>query len=300
MENKLTGMYAALLSGFADNGDLDRHRQINITQCVAHQGLHGLYVGGSSGESGLMSTEELLEQQAIVHEATKGTSQRLIAHVGQPNLRDSVQLAKNAERLGYDGLSALPPHSYAFSQSEIKHYYENLAKSTALPLIVYEAPSRTGRDSSFEELSSLLSINNVVGIKFTSQDLYKFSRLRSQFPDHLLFFGFDEIYAVGAFLGSDGGIGTTYNLMGKLYVELDHAVKKSDLPRARHLQSLSRQLVEILVKTGVLAGTKLALQQCGVDCGDCREPFQCQSDSAATQLQELVTSSEYREWLPEE
>lgn len=87
-------MYAALLSGFADNGDLDRHRQIDITRCVARQGLRGLYVGGSSGESGLMSTEELLEQQAIVHEATKGTSQRLIAHVGQPNLRDSVQLAK--------------------------------------------------------------------------------------------------------------------------------------------------------------------------------------------------------------
>ena len=161
-------MYAALLSGFSDNGDFSPDRQMAITEYVLKQGLNGIYIGGSSGESGLMSTDELLEQQRVIAGIPAARDTRVIAHVGQPNLRDSVALAKQAEQLGFAALSALPPHSYPFSDDDILEYYTELAAATALPMIVYEVPIRTNRPLPLDLLSQLLDLPNVAGIKFTS------------------------------------------------------------------------------------------------------------------------------------
>ena len=132
MSKPISGMYAALLSGFSDDGNFCPHRQTAITEYVLNQGLSGIYIGGSSGESGLMSTDELLEQQQVIAGLHGTQKTRVIAHVGQPNLRDSIALAKQAEKLGFEALSALPPHSYPFSDDDILHYYTELTAATSL------------------------------------------------------------------------------------------------------------------------------------------------------------------------
>ncbi|WP_280113533.1 dihydrodipicolinate synthase family protein [Nitratireductor aquibiodomus] len=76
MTNPLAGMYAALLTGLSDTGDFDPGRQKAIDAYVLGQGLDGLYVGGSSGESGLLGVDELLAQQAIVAEDAQAPPQR--------------------------------------------------------------------------------------------------------------------------------------------------------------------------------------------------------------------------------
>lgn len=296
MTKALDGMYAALLSGFSDSGDLDETRQRNIVDYTLRQGLRGLYVGGSTAESGLMGTDELFEQQGIVIDAASGTGARMIAHVGQPSLRDSIRLAKNAERLGYDALSALPPHSYRFTSDEIFHYYKALAASTALPLIVYEIPGRVGRESTLEELSAILDLPNVCGIKFSSMNLHILLRLRKAHPDRLIFFGSDETYMTGAAAGADGGIGSTYNVLGKLYVALHGAVASGDVGRARDLQMISSDYVALLFRIGVFPGIKLSLQHLGVDCGPCRAPFRVQSTEAIPDLAEMLDAPGIRIW----
>ena len=127
MTTELAGMYAALMTGLSDAGEFDPARQRNINDYVLRQGLKGLYVGGSSGESGLLTADELLAQQALVFADAAKTGATLIAHVGMPNLRDSIRLARQAQKLGYHALSALPPHSYPFSDEEVFGYYEALA-----------------------------------------------------------------------------------------------------------------------------------------------------------------------------
>ncbi|TGW04254.1 N-acetylneuraminate lyase, partial [Mesorhizobium sp. M2D.F.Ca.ET.145.01.1.1] len=66
MTKQLAGMYAALMTGLSDAGEFDPQRQRNINDYVLRQGLAGLYVGGSSGESGLLTVDELLAQQEVV------------------------------------------------------------------------------------------------------------------------------------------------------------------------------------------------------------------------------------------
>lgn len=297
MTKPLAGMYAALMTAMDDAGEFDPARQRNLNDYVLRQGLTGLYVGGSSGESGLLDTSELLEQQGVVAESAKGTGAALIAHVGMPNLRDSIKLAKQAEKLGYHGLSALPPHSYPFSDDEIYGYYKALSSATDLPLIVYEVPIRTGRPIDLDTLVKLLSLKGVAGIKFTSTDMFKFSMLRRRCPDATYFFGFDEIYATGAVLGADGGIGTTYNILGKLYAALDLAFKAGDLARAQELQDVSQIFVEALLGTGVLPGMKAAFKVMGVDVGPTRAPMVLRVADGEARMRAVLEREDVKVWL---
>ncbi len=295
MSKILAGMHAALMTGLDDEGGFSPDRQRALDDYVLRQGLAGLYVGGSSGESGLLGTDELLAQQEVVADDAKGTT--LIAHVGAPSLRDSIRLARNAEKLGYHGLSALPPHSYPFTDAEILAYYRDLQAATDLPLIVYEVPVRTGRPIGLEVLVEVLGLPNVAGIKFTSNDMFKLSMLRRARPDSTMFFGFDEIYLSGAVLGADGGIGTTYNLLGKLYVALDRAIRAGDLAQAQRLQTVSARFVEALLPIGVLPGMKAGFRAIGIEIGATRAPMAARTDDGDARMAEIMARPEFAEWV---
>ncbi|WP_181175668.1 dihydrodipicolinate synthase family protein [Mesorhizobium sp. B2-3-4] len=297
MTKQLAGMYAALMTGLSDAGEFDAQRQRNINDYVLRQGLAGLYVGGSSGESGLLTVDELLAQQDVVFSGAAASGVNLIAHVGMPNLRDSIRLARQAQKLGYHALSALPPHSYPFSDEEVFGYYQALAAATDLPLIVYEIPLRTGRPLPLGLLVRLLDLKTVVGIKFTSTDLFKYALLRKRQPQKLFYYGFDEIYAAAGMLGSEGGIGTTYNLLGRLYVTIDQAVRAGDLARAKALQLVSQDFVEALLETGVLPGMKAAFRVIGVDCGPTRAPMTLAVADAEDRMRAVLETPAIKEWL---
>lgn len=296
MGKDLAGTHAALLTGFADDGAFDPGRQRAILDHVCAQGLAGLYVGGSSGEEGLMATAELRAQQEVVATHEAAAAGVLIAHVGRPATRDALELARAAEGLGYHALSALPPHAYPFDDEEVAGYYAALASATALPLVAYEIPARTGRPLSEALLLRILALPGVVGLKFTSHDLHKMSRLKAARPDALMFHGYDETAAAGALLGADGGIGTTYNVLGRLYTAIFAAMRAGDAAEARALQAASRTFVDVAIEAGVLPACKLALGLLGVDAGPCRAPFRLRREGAHEALRAVLARPEIARW----
>lgn len=297
MTKPLAGMYAALLTALTDDGDFSPERQRDLDAYVLRQGLTGLYVGGSSGESGLLESGALLEQQAVVAEDAKGSGATLIAHVGLPSLTASIALARQARTLGYHALSALPPHAYPFSDAEILGYYKALAAATDLPLIVYEVPVRTGRPLPIELLVQLLDLPNVAGIKFTSTDFFKLTRLRLLRPDSVYYFGFDEVWLAGGILGADGGIGTTYSLIGRLYVAMNEALLDGDMARAQELQQVSAEFVVALLDVGVIPGMKAGMRAVGVDCGPARLPMASPVNDADARMAKLLADPKFKTWL---
>ena len=74
-------------------------------------------------------------------------------------------------------------------------------------------------------------------------------------------------------MGADGGIGSTYNLIGDFYSQIEIAVKNGDIEYARTLQGKANELIEILLQTGVISGLKHALNKMGIPVGTCRAPF---------------------------
>ena len=121
--------------------------------------------------------------------------------------------------------------------------------------------------------------------------------LRRARPDKTFFFGFDEIFAGAAALGCDGGIGTTYNLMGRLYVGINDAIHASDLTKVQELQDISQRLVEELLVTGVIPGMKAAMRTQGVDAGYSRAPMIEKIDDAEARMSAFLKLPDVSRWV---
>ncbi len=276
-------IFAALLTPFDDDGRVSSTRVKPLVDYVLSKGLHGLYVSGSTGESVLQSREERAGNLAEVAQAAAGRC-TLIAQVGAASTGDAVALARVARAEGYHAVSAVPPFYYKHDFDSIRAYYSAIAEAADLPLIIYNIPALSGTDLSTARLLELMQDPRIGGVKFTAQDLFQFEELRKAAPGRQFFFGTDEMFLGAAAMGSDGGIGSTYNLIGDVYVGIEEAVAAGDIARARTLQGKANDLIAILLRAGVVPGLKHALNRLGVPVGDCRAPFRKPSGEALQAL----------------
>ena len=133
----MKGIYSALMVPYNEDGSINEKglREI-IRYNIDKMKVDGLYVGGSTGENFMISTEEKKKVFKITIDEVKDTV-NLIAQVGSTNLYESVDLAKYVTNLGYKCLSAVTPFYYKFDFSEIKDYYETIVRETGNYMIKY-------------------------------------------------------------------------------------------------------------------------------------------------------------------
>lgn len=267
----LGGIHAALLTPFDTTDAVDWKANEALVAFIIKQGVHGLYVSGSSGEAMLQSVEERTDCLRHVAGCAKDKL-ALIAHVGAAATRDVLKLADVAHASGYQAISAVTPYYYQFSRAEVMAHYRTIADQSALPLIIYNFPAIT-QAFSVAELSTLLQHKNIIGVKHTSTDLFALERLRRHCPDALIYNGYDEMVLGGLSMGARGAIGTTYNLMGDLFVAILHLYEQAQMQEALNLQRMANVIIEALIEVGVMPGCKMALEMMGVPVGFARQPF---------------------------
>ena len=269
----MKGIYSALLVSFDKDGNINEKglREIirhNIDVCK----IDGLYVGGSTGENFMLSTDEKKRIFEIAMDEAKGQV-KLIAQVGSVNLKEAVELAKFTTDLGYDAISAVTPFYYKFDFNEIKHYYETIINSVDNKLIIYSIPFLTGVNMSIEQFAELFENDKIIGVKFTAADFYLLERMRKAFPDKLIFAGFDEMMLPATVLGVDGAIGSTFNVNGIRARQIFEAAQKGDIETALEVQHVTNDLITDILNNGLYQTIKLILQEQGVDAGYCRQPM---------------------------
>lgn len=270
---ELAGLHAALPTPFtADGAKIAETAFADLVRRNLDAGLDGLYVGGSTGESFLLTPEERIRSLEVVAEAAAGRG-ALIAHVGDVNPTVAIRLAKEAARIGYHGVSAVPPFYFGYTFAELKAYYTTLAGTTDLPFIIYNIPKLTGVTLSTAQLVELLSLPNVVGVKNTASDYYAFEQIRRAAPDKILLNGFDETLLAGYAMGGDGGIGSTYNVQPDKVQMLRDAHAAGDMTAARALQGEINGLIDAIVAARVFPAIKYILELQGLPVGPCRAPF---------------------------
>lgn len=267
------GIYSALINTFDEKGApaLEPFYGViehNIKVC----GVSGLYVNGSTGENFIMPHEY---KKIFLREAAKAVQGRvsMVAQVGCNVVEEVYELAALAGEYGYDAISAITPFYYKFGLDEIMNYYFALADRSPLPLIVYNIPIRTGVALTKDDFARLFTHKNIIGVKFTANDFYLLERVRSEFPDKIIFSGFDEMLLSAAVLGTDGAIGSTYNICGNLAQKVFEAVGKSDLAEANKYQSMVNTIVEMLFKTDLMPTVKAVYRYYGIEAGSCRPPM---------------------------
>ncbi|MEY4750524.1 MAG: hypothetical protein RIQ60_2738 [Pseudomonadota bacterium] len=279
--SRLALLHAALLTPYDAVGEVSLRDLRALVAYVRRQGIAGLYVGGSTGEGLLQSVEERGAILAAVAEAADGAA--LIGQVGAVATRDAQALARRCARLGYDAVSAIPPIYFPHRKDAIVGYYQDILDAAAgLPLIIYNIPAMSGVTFTLDDLARLLELPGVIGIKQTSIDMYQMEQLRRRFPAALLLNGYDEMLLAGLASGANGGVGSTYNLMGGRYLQLAHCLSKGDLNGAQQVQAGCNAVIDALVTAGVFPGLKYLLHRLGViGTPLCRKPMATLGDTAA-------------------
>lgn len=269
----LKGIFSALLVSFNADGSINEQglRQI-VRHNIDKMKVNGLYVGGSTGENFMLSTQEKKEIFRIAKDEAKDQI-ALIAQVGSVNLHESIELGKYATELGYDCLSAVTPFYYKFSFAEIKHYYDTITAETGNKMIVYSIPFLTGVNMGVEQFGELYRNPNIIGVKFTAGDFYLLERLKNAYPNHLIWAGFDEMMLPAVSLGVDGAIGSTFNVNGLRARQIFELTKAGKLAEALEIQHITNDLIEEILANGLYLTIKELLKLDGVDAGYCREPM---------------------------
>ncbi|MCR1822156.1 N-acetylneuraminate lyase [Terrisporobacter muris] len=269
----MRGIFSALLVSYNEDGSINEKgvRQI-IRHNIDNMKVDGLYVGGSTGENFMLSTEEKKQIFEIAKDEAKNEI-KLIAQVGSINVYESVELAKFATELGYDAISAVTPFYYKFSFNEIKDYYNTIIDSVDNRLIIYSIPFLTGVDMSVEQFGELFENEKIIGVKFTAADFYLLERLRKAYPNHLIYAGFDEMMLPATVLGVDGAIGSTFNVNGIRARQIFDLAKEGKIEEAREIQHVTNDLISAILSNGLYATLKELLKLSGVDAGYCRKPM---------------------------
>ncbi len=283
----LKGIFSALLTSFDQNGNLNERgiREI-VRHNIDNMKVDGLYVGGSTGENFMLSTEEKKEIFRIVKDEAK-EDVRLVAQVGSINIKESVALAKYVTELGYDAISAVTPFYYKFSFPEIKEYYNTIVNNCDNRMIIYSIPFLTGVNMTVAQFGELFENEKIIGIKFTAADFFLLERTRTAFPDKLIWSGFDEMMLPAVSLNVDGAIGSTYNVNGIRARQIFTLAKEGKIKEALELQQITNDFIEAILNNGLYPTLKDILEEQGVHAGYCRRPMESSSPEQKAKAKEI-------------
>lgn len=268
---ELGGVYPALLTPFTSNG-INRKVLGELVEYNINKGVKGFYVGGSTAEAFLLTEEERNAVYETVAEKNAGRV-KLIAHVGSISTDQAVRFGTLAKKLGYDAISAVAPFYYGFSFDEIKAYYSDIVKRTEMPMVMYNIPGTSGVKLSTDQIAQILDTDGIVGLKHTSNDYFALERLKTRFPEKVIFNGFDEMFLCGISMGADGGIGSTYNYMAEKFIRIQKLFGENKMAEALEEQREANRIIKILIEVGGMQMNKEVLCQMGFDFGTARAPF---------------------------
>ncbi len=271
MKNKFTGILTALLTPFDKNGKINEKALEELIRFNIKQGVQGFYVCGSTGEAFLLTTEERKRVMEIVKSCAP--EHTLIAHIGSIHEEEAHELGRYAKKLSYDAVSSVAPFYYKFSFEEIKDYYYRTAEASGLPMLVYNFPAFSGVNMGVKEMGAFLCDDKFIGIKHTSNDFFALEQCKTNYPDKIVYNGFDEMFLSGLSMGADGGIGSTYNFMADKFVKIKELFEKDEIAEAYEIQKEANRIITVLAKIGVMQAEKEVLNQLGFDFGVCRHPF---------------------------
>jgi len=271
---RFSGIIPALITPYTSDGKINEPVARRLVDHLISKGIGGLYLSGSTGEGFLQSVEERKYFLELVLDAVRGRVP-VIAQVGAMDTATCVALTEHAALAGAAAVSAVAPFYYRHGPEQIRQHYLDIVNAADIPLIIYHVPSFTGSQSSVEFYRELSEVEGIIGVKYTSTDVYTLQRLIAACgEDFQVFNGPDEICILGLVIGCCGAIGSTYNIMPGKFVELYRLVKAGNIEEARKIQFEVNEVIAELLKYDFIAFEKEILRLQGFDVGSPRKPLQ--------------------------
>lgn len=266
------GVIPAALSIFDENENLDLEATKEFTEFLLKFDIGGLYLTGSTGEGFLMSAEEREKSSQAVIEVAKGKVP-VVVHIGDIGTKKSIDLAKAAEVAGATAISSVPPFYWRFNSEQIYNYYKDIAEAVDIPMVIYNVP--LAGMMSADMIKDLSQIENIKGVKYTNSDIYQIPAIKEACGEEFMVYGgADELASSNLLIGVDGIVGSFYNLIPDLFIQIKAAIDANEVKKAYDLQKNAVRIINYLVAGGnMVAGIKAVLREAGINAGYARRPF---------------------------
>lgn len=248
-----------------------------------------VYVGGTAGEGASLTSgerRELLERWCTV----AGPRMKVIAHVGHTSQAEAIVLARHAQQIGADAISAVPPYFHKPDNVEqLVDFLEPVAAAAPeLPFVYYHIPGVTGVRIPASQIlkTAARQLPTFAGIKFADSDVADLQRCMAVIDDqHQIYIGNAQLIMVAMQLGIRSAIGSVYNWAAPLYLQLIEHMAAGDTDAAWRCQWLAQRAIAAVSRpAGELPGFKAATSLRAVDCGWCRPPLATLDDRQRTSV----------------
>jgi N-acetylneuraminate lyase len=302
MTGKLIGLVAATHTPFDSHGQLNLVAIEKQAEHLHRTGANAVFIGGSTGESHSLTVEERRALARRWSEVVRGSSLRLVVHVGSNCLADARALASQAEALGVTAIVALAPSYFKPKSLDalVGCCADIAAAAPSVPFYFYDIPALTGVQFSMPEFLTVAAnhIPTLAGLKFTNADLMAYQCCLHVHEGRFdLPWGIDEYLLAALALGAAGGVGSSFNFAAPIYRRMMAAFAKGDLAAARAEQFRSVQLIELLARFGYLAAAKALMGMLGVEVGPVRLPNVNLTTEERVRLRTALEKLGFFEWI---
>jgi len=262
MATPLTCNWAGVFPAATTQFDADLQVDLPATQAVqsalVRDGVHGLVLLGTVGENNSLSAEE---KRAVLRAAVEAVGGKvpLITGVSEFTTAAAVAYARDAERIGVNGLMVLPAMVYVPTAAELEQHFRSVAQATGLPIMLYNNPPAYRVNIDLGTLDRLAEQRNIVAIKESAPDPRRFTDLFNAFADRfVLFAGLDDIAFEGLCLGARGWVSGLTNAFPRESLLLYEALRAGDLERARKIYRWFMPLLHLDAEHDLVQSIKLA------------------------------------------
>ena len=263
MKAKWKGVYAAACTQFKADQSLDVPATLKHLDAMIDAGVHGMVMLGTVGENCSLEYQEKLE---VLKQTVKHVSGRVPVLTGVAEYTTALgcRFANDAAKLGVDGLMVLPAMVYPSDTRETVVHFQSIARSTSLPIMIYNNPVSYKVDIQPETFIELAGEKNIIAIKESSEDTRRITDLRNAVGDRFtLFCGVDDVVMESFILGAEGWISGLVNAFpaeNRLLWELLEAGKFAE---ARKVYQWYMPLLHLDTDPKLVQFIKLASAECG-------------------------------------
>jgi 4-hydroxy-tetrahydrodipicolinate synthase len=245
MATMFTGVGTALVTPFTKSGDLDEKSVRRLGRRQIDAGIDFLVPCGTTGESPtLTGAERTRIVEILVDEA--GGRVPVLAGAGGYNTAEVIHQADEMRRAGASGLLSVTPYYNKPTQEGLYQHYRAIAESTALPIVVYNVPGRTGSNVEPATLARLASIPNIIGVKEASGNMTQMSEVCHAVPHDFIVLSGDDVLTLPLMaVGGRGVISVASNQIPSEMAQMVQAAARNDFAAARAIHARILPLMQV-------------------------------------------------------
>ncbi len=283
------GAFVAIVTPFTD-GQIDEQGLVDLIEFHIANGTHGIVPCGTTGESATMSHEE---HHRVVQLTVKTVAGRVpvLAGSGSNSTAEAIELTRHAKESGADGVLMVSPYYNKPSQEGIYQHYRAVAEAVAIPIILYNVPSRTSSNILPATVARLAEVPGIAGIKEATGDLNQVSEVIRLCPDDFAVLSGDDFTSMPTvLLGGTGVISVTSNVAPKDMAAMMEAALAGDLARAKELHYRLFPLMQAMFYDTNPVPAKKTLELMGrIKSGAPRLPLAPMNDETLARLKAALT-----------